>query len=143
MRKTSKGLPQVNGRRGAFQLLFSGVYLIVGASFLLTPASGTRQASLRWLTSVVPLEPFAALWVIAGLLGVASAFMCRPKDWFGFAALVFAPAMWGALFFIGAIVGSPQAYVSAAVYWLFAAAPMIVSGMQGERDRDTRTTREP
>jgi len=143
MRKTSNGFPRVNGRRGAFQLLFAGVYLIVGASFWIMPGSGSRQASLKWLTAVVPLEPFAALWIVAGLLGIVSAFMCRPKDWFGFAALVFAPAMWGALFLIGALVGSPQAYLSAAVYWLFAAAPMIVSGMQGEYDRDTRTTREP
>jgi hypothetical protein len=143
MRKTNKGFPRVNGRRGAFQLLFAGVYLIVGASFWLIPNAGTRQASLRWLTEVMPLEPFAALWIVAGLLGIVSAFMCRPRDWFGFAALVFAPAMWGALYLIGALVGTPQAFLSAAVYWLFAAAPMIVSGMQGEHDRDTRITREP
>lgn len=134
---------KINGRRGAFQLLFAGVYLIVGFSFFTTPASGARQKSLSWLTSIVPLEPFAALWIVAGLLGIVAAFQCRPRDWFGFSALVFAPAVWGALFAIGAVLGTPAAWVSAAVYWLFAAAPMIVSGMQGERDRDTRMTREP
>jgi len=134
---------KINGRRGAFQLVSAGVYLIVGASFLLTPGAGTRQTSLRWLTEYVPLEPFAALWVLAGLLGIVSAFQCRPRDWFGFAALVFAPGVWGALFFIGAITGNPAAFNSAAVYWLFAALSMIVAGMQGERDRDTRITHEP
>lgn len=129
---------KINGRRGAFQLLFAGVYLIVGFSFLTTPSSGSRQAALRWLTGFVPLEPFAALWIVAGLLGVVSAFLCRPRDWFGFAALVFAPAVWGALFFIGGLTGSFTAFTSAAVYWLFAAAPMIVSGMQGPTDRDRR-----
>jgi len=129
---------KINGRRGAFQLLFAGVYLIVGLSFMLTPGAGTRQNSLRWLTAYVPLEPFAALWIGAAILGVIAAFKCRPADWFGFAALVFAPAMWGALFFIGGILGSPAAFTSAAVYWLFAAAPMIVSGMQGPNDRDNR-----
>lgn len=130
--------PRINGRRGAFQILFAGVYLIVGVSFILTPATGLRQASLRWLTTYVPIEPFAALWILAALLGAVAAFMCRPRDWFGFAALVFAPALWGALFFIGALAGTPAAYTSAAVYWLFAAAPMIVSGMQGQNDRDRR-----
>jgi hypothetical protein len=51
--------------------------------------------------------------------------------------------VWGALFFIGAFTGNPAAITSAAVYWLFAALSMIVSGMQGERDRDTRITHEP
>jgi len=134
---------RINGRRGAFQLVNAAVYLVVGASFLLTPGAGTRQATLRWLTDYVPLEPFAALWVIAATLGVVSAFQCRPRDWFGFAALVFAPAVWGALFFIGACTGNPAAITSADVYWLFAALSMIVSGMQGERDRDTRKTHEP
>jgi hypothetical protein len=135
--KTRRHL-RINGRRGAFQLLFGGVYLIVGASFLTTPNVGTRQASLRWLTEFMPLEPFAALWVVAGLLGAVSAFRCRPADWFGFAALVFAPAMWGALFFIGGLAGTPVSFTTAAIYWLFAAAPMIVSGMQGPNDRDRR-----
>lgn len=134
---------KINGRRGAFLLLFSGVYLIVGTSFLLTPGAGTRQTSLRWLSTTVPLEPFAALWVLAGFLGVIAAFMPRPRDWFGFSALVFAPAVWSALFLIGGILGSPAAYTSAAVYCLFAAAPMIVSGMQGEHDRDTRMHSDP
>ena len=128
----------INGRRGAFQLLFSGVYLIVGTNFILTPGASARQVSLKWLTQYVPLEPFAGLWIVAGVLGIVAAFMCRPRDWFGFAALVFAPAVWGAMFFIGALLGSPTAFVSAAVYWLFAAAPMIVSGMQGANDRDAR-----
>jgi hypothetical protein len=129
---------KINGRRGAFQILFAGVYLIVGTSFILTPGAGTRQVSLRWLSAYVPLEPFAALWILAGILGVVAAFKCRPRDWFGFAALVFAPAVWGAMFFIGGLAGSPAAFTSAAVYWLFAAAPMIVSGMQGPNDRDNR-----
>jgi len=129
---------KINGRRGAFQILFAGVYLIVGTSFILTPGAGTRQVSLRWLSAYVPLEPFAALWILAGILGIVAAFQCRPRDWFGFAALVFAPALWGAMFFIGGLCGSPAAFTSAAVYWLFAAAPMIVSGMQGAHDRDAR-----
>jgi len=134
---------KINGRRGTFLLLFSSVYLIVGTSFLLTPGAGTRQVSLHWLSAHFPLEPFAALWVVAGALGVVAAFMPRPRDWFGFSALVFAPAVWSALFLIGGILGSQAAFTSAAVYCLFAAAPMIVSGMQGERDRDIRTPHEP
>lgn len=134
---------KINGRRGAFLLLFGAVYVILGINFLLTPGASARQVSLQWLAAHVPLEPFAALWALAGALGIVAAFMPRPRDWFGFSALVFAPAVWGALFLIGAILGSPAAWASTAVYWAFAAAPMVVSGMQGERDRDIRTPHEP
>ena len=134
---------KINGRRGAFQLLFAGVYLVVGYSFLFNPSTGLRQAQLRWVTDLLPLEPFAVLWLISGVLAAWSAFLCRPKDWVGFSALVFAPAVWGALFFIGGFTSGPAGFTSAAVYWLFSATPMIVSGMQGERDRDARKIREP
>ena len=134
---------KINGRRGAFQLLFAGVYLVVGYSFFANPGGGLRQAQLRWVTDLLPLEQFAVLWIIAGLIAAVSAFKCRPSDWIGFSALVFAPAVWGALFLIGGLTGTLSAFTSAAVYWLFAAAPMIVSGMQGERDRDARKIREP
>ena len=133
-------IPKVNGRRGVFQLLFSAVYLVIGASFLLLPGSQSRAEALRWLTQLLPLEPFACLWIAAGVVGVVSAFYCRPKDWVGFFALTLAPAMWGFLFLIGVVfTGAPLlGLVSTGVYWLLAAAPMVVSGMQGPNDRDTR-----
>jgi hypothetical protein len=129
----------LNGRRGAFQLLFSAVYLVIGASFFLLPETPSRAVALHWLTQFVPLWPFAALWLAAGLTGVVSAFLCRPKDRVGFFALTLVPAVWGFLFGIGALVGAPAiGLVSMAIYWLIAAAAMVVSGMQGPRDRDAR-----
>ena len=129
---------RINGRRGALQLLFTGLYAVVGYSFITNPASGTRADALRWLTPYLPLEPFAALWLIAAALASVAAFRCRPADSFGFIALVIAPAVWGALFFIGGLAGSTSAFTSAVVYWAFAGIIMIASGMQGDKDRDRR-----
>ena len=130
----------VNGRRGAFQLLFAFIYFFIGLSFVTAPEASSRVAALGYLANLhIPIGPIAALWIISSLLAVVSAFHCRPKDWFGFAALVFAPAVWGALFMLGVILGGPSlGLLSAAIYWAFGATAMIVSGMQGESDRDRR-----
>lgn len=132
---------RINGRRGAFQLLFATIHFIVGASFLLIPAAPSRQAALQYLVDLnIPLAPFAALWILSGALATVSAFKCRPADWFGFAALVVAPSVWGVLFLAGVVFASapPLGVLTAAIYWVFGATSMIVSGMQGQNDRDRR-----
>jgi len=137
---------KINGRRGAFQLLFAFIHLFIGISFITAPAGSTRTAALGYLTNLnIPLSTLAFVWILSAALAVASAFFCRPRDWFGFAALVVAPTIWGGLFLIGVLfAGGPiMGYLSAAIYWVFGATSMIVSGMQGERDRDDRTTCEP
>lgn len=140
MASTDKSPPGVNGRRGAFQLLFSAIYLVIGVSFLLLPGSASRADALAYITDVMPIQPFACLWVAAAVIGFVSAFLCRPRDWIGFFALVLAPALWGCLFLVGVVfAGAPVlGAVSGLIYWVFAAAPMVVSGMQGPNDRDTR-----
>jgi uncharacterized membrane protein HdeD (DUF308 family) len=115
------------------------VYTIVGASFFFMPAAPSRDETFRWLTAYVSLGWFASLWIIAGVIAIVCAFRPRPKDAAGFIALVFAPGIWVGLFLAGAIItGSALATVSAIVYGAFGAVPLIVSGMQGPRDRDHR-----
>ena len=138
-------IPKINGRRGGFQILFACIYAFIGVSFITAPTGSSRTQALGYLTELhIPIAPLATLWLISAGIAIVSAFLCRPKDWIGFAALVFAPAIWGALFLIGVFLGGPfLGLVSAAIYWVFGATSMIVAGMQGEFDRDRRTPREP
>jgi hypothetical protein len=115
------------------------VYLVVGSSFFFMPGNPSREAAFSWLTAYVSLGWFASLWVIAGLIAMVCAFRPRPKDAAGFIALVFAPGIWVGLFILSAIItGSPLAVVSAVVYGAFGTVPLIVSGMEGPKDRDHR-----
>ena len=135
-----RNIPKINGRRGILQLLFSVVYLVLGISFFVLPGSASRADALQWLTQFLPIQPFACLWVAAALVGFVSAFLCRPDDWRGFAALTLAPAAWGCLFLIGVVLfGAPLlGIVTTFVYWLLAAIVMVASDMQGPKDRDNR-----
>lgn len=129
----------INGRRGAFQLVESVVYLIVGTGFMLAPATPTREKSFGWLTSHIPLEWFAALWILAGAIAIWSAFRPRPKDAPGFMALVAAPGVWAVLYFLSAaITNAPLNAVQGAIYGALGALPLIVAGMTGPKDRDNR-----
>ena len=133
--------PRINGRRGAFQLLFGGIFVVVGLNFFATEHQAAAEKYFGWL-GPVPLGWFAALWVVAGVVAIACAFLARPKDAAGFVALVFAPGIWLGLFVTSAIVtGSQAALVQGIIYGGFAAAPLIVSGMQGADDRDQREVR--
>ena len=85
---------RVNGRRGAFQIVFGFVCLVVGSSFFFMPGTPSREEIFRWLTPYVPLGWFASLWVNAGLIAMVCAFLPRPKDAAGFIAMVFAPGVW-------------------------------------------------
>lgn len=130
--------PQLNGRRGAFQIVLAIVYLLIGASFFVLPSNPSRDHAFTWLHPVL-LNAAAVLWIIAGATALVCAFLPRPKDAAGFVALVFAPGIWVGLFLAAAAVtGSIPAALSAIVYGAFGAVPLIVSGMEGPRDRDHR-----
>ena len=136
-----RNIPKINGRRGVFQLLFSVVYLVLGISFFALPGTPSRDAALNWMTQLhIPLQPFACLWIAAALIGLVSAFLPRPSDWRGFAALTLASAVWGFLFLIGVAFAAAPALgiVTTFVYWLLASIVMVVSDMQGPNDRDHR-----
>ena len=129
---------RVNGRRGAFQLLFAFIHFFVGISFITAPEASSRTAAIGYLGHWI--APLACLWIASAALAIVAAFLCRPRDWFGFAALVIAPGIWGFLFLFGVLftAGPPLGFLSTAIYWVFGACSMIVSGMQGESDRDDR-----
>ena len=91
---------KINGRRGAFQLVYAGVYLVIGASFVIGPGAASRSQSLRWLSDLGAVSLFGWLWIIAAVAATVGAFLPRPQDWFSFFMLVFAPAVWGGLFVI-------------------------------------------
>lgn len=130
---------RINGRRGAFQILFATVYLIIGASYVIVPSTASRRAALDWLTEVIPLDVIGWLWIIGALIAVTGAFLPRPKDWYAYAVLTFVPAVWGAFYLISWMVGdSRTGWLTSALYWVIAGAVMVVSGMQGTKDRDER-----
>lgn len=135
--RTTHRLPRINGRRGAFQILFAAVYGCLTAATLMA----THFApAMTWIGDFgLPPTVLAIIWAPPTIAAFIGAFLPRPKDAFSFTFLTFAPTAFGCLYLIGGLV-SPYgtSFFGVVVYWALAGAVMVVSGMTGDRDRDER-----
>lgn len=131
---------RINGRRGAFQMLFGLAYLGLSISVLVNER---LPSSIRWLDDFWSVNTTAlfVIWGIAGSIAVISSFLPRPQDRWGFAALAAAPILWGGILTIGGILTDyfhPGFYYGTIIYWAMGGAVMVVSGMNGDHDNDDR-----
>lgn len=113
------------GRRGCALCFFALLDFVYAASLLSAPLSAI--ASYRFLSSVLPLPVWAALWAGVGLLCLAQAFML--SDRLAFAAASLIKVVWGVMQLIGWLVaGIDRGYVSAAVWLALAAFVAVIAG---------------
>jgi hypothetical protein len=136
---------KLNGRRGAFQLLFGLAYLLLAAGYMLQQEPAAPFAWIRVYFPALEFPPLiftkggAVLWAAAGTAAIIGAFLPRPKDRFPFQALTFIPVLWGLLSAVSFFAGTYRnGLVGCVLYLAIGGAVMIVSGMAGPHDRDNR-----
>lgn len=135
----------INGRRGAFQLLFGIVYACLTAATILAK---DFPPALVWIPKMcaqygltVTPAVLAAVWLIPAVAALIGAFLPRPQDRFSFSALAAAPTLYGCLYLIGGVLHPVGTSLFGVIlYWALAGAVMVVSGMMGDRDKDNRET---
>lgn len=136
---------KLNGRRGAFQLLFGLAYGMLALGYAMQQAVPPQ---LLWLDvyfprlilpPLVPTRIAAVVWGVAAGSALVGAFLPRPQDRYSFQALTFMPILWGLLGGLSFIAGTfPNGLVGMVLYLAMGGAVMIVSGMAGPHDRDLR-----
>ncbi|MCY0917067.1 hypothetical protein OS965_02600 [Streptomyces sp. H27-G5] len=89
------------GRRGTFLLILGLGKTCYGISFIVDPP-GT--AGLQLLTHLCSIQHWAWLWIIAGLVTTASAFLKVGRDGWGFIAALAPPAVWTTAY-LSAVIG--------------------------------------
>jgi hypothetical protein len=99
------------GRRGSFLLILGVGKTCWGVSFLVDPPSDN---GLQLLTSVCSLRHWSWLWIAAGLITTASAFLKIGRDRWGFYAALVPPSVWAIAYMSAVISGyySRGAYVA-------------------------------
>lgn len=114
------------GRRGVV-LLFLAILDFAYAIGLAFPnAESANNATSHFLTSVLPLDTWAAMWLVVGVLCLIHAF--RRKDALGFAAAMFIKVLWAIMFFLGFLfAGVERGYLGAAVWGGFAALLGVIA----------------
>lgn len=123
-------------RRHSLVLAVGGaVYLLVGLSYILTPATGTRRTSLEVPLSIASLEAWGLVWVIVGLLAFASTRWPPASETWGYTAMSSLSALWSTFYAAATVMGAPASTISAVLVWaLFAFMWWAVSGLRNPDD---------
>ncbi|NYV73172.1 hypothetical protein [Streptomyces sp. UH6] len=101
MCRTVRRLARVLGRRGQFLAILGIGKTCWGISFLVDPPSGN---GLQLLTYLCSLRHWSWLWIGAGLVTFAAAWLHVGRDWLGFGAALIPPTVW-ATAYAAAVIG--------------------------------------
>jgi hypothetical protein len=116
------------GRRGAFLLLISAAWLLLGVAYL-TTGTATRPGLVLPL-ALMPIEAWGVVWVVCGLAGAISAFLRGPgQDTVGFLAVEAIATVWGLSYLGGWLIGSySRGWITGAIFLTVSGAVIIAAG---------------
>ncbi|MEV7654689.1 hypothetical protein AB0O39_11005 [Streptomyces anulatus] len=103
------------GRRGIFLTIIGIGKTCWGVSFLVNPPSAE---GLRLLTQLCSIRHWSWLWIIAGLVTFASAWLRIGRDRWGFIAALIPPAIWATAYTSAALSGEYSRGGFVAVWYL-------------------------
>lgn len=113
------------GRRGAALLFFALLDAVYGYALLTAPQP--LSPLYAWAESVMPLTLWAAYWWAVG--AVCFAFAFAVSDTAAFMAAIALKVVWGGTAFFGWVAGAaPLGYLSAVIWFAFAAFVYLIAG---------------
>jgi len=122
------------GRRGAALLFLAEVDVFYAASLAWPSAATARTPTNRYYDTILPLDVWAGLWLIVGVVCMIHAF--RHHDRVGFIAAIGIKTMWAFFAIIGVITAGVP--VSTPAIWIsFAGFVWLVSGWRDPDDEWT------
>lgn len=123
---------RINGRRGAFLLLWGIIYILLGLTYFI---SGLVPPALRWLYPLIETEFLGFVWTVPAIFAIIGSRSQRPADAYAWAALATAPVIWACLYFVGSfLTGEFTSSLGIIVFGGLAGTFMIVAGMEGTSD---------
>lgn len=100
----ARRLKQHLGRRGAFLAILGVGKTCWGIGFIVEPAPNPQGLDL--LTDVCPLHCWAWLWISAGVITFASAWLRIGPDRWGFAVALVPPSVWAIAYLAAVLDGT-------------------------------------
>jgi hypothetical protein len=93
------------GLRGTFLLILGVGKTSYGIGFIVEPPADPAPG-LALLTHLCPLTSWAWLWITAGVVTLAAAFLQVGRDWAGFVAAIIPPLVWATAYTAAVLDGS-------------------------------------
>lgn len=116
MRAAARRLKKRLGRRGTFLLILGVGKTCYGLSLLLDPPASSP--GLHLLTNLCSLRHWSWLWIIAGLVTGASAFLRVGRDLYGFVAALVPPTVWAIAYTAAVVSGQYSRGLWVAIWYL-------------------------
>lgn len=104
------------GRRGAFLLILGTGKTCWGVGFLVDPQDNPQGLDL--LLRLYPIQSWAWLWIVAGLVTLGSAFVSIGRDWVGFAVALLPPTVWAIAYTAAVVSGDYSRGLWLAIWYL-------------------------
>lgn len=94
-----------------------GVYVLVGASYLLIDLTPDRAASLQLALAIAPIQAWASTWIVVGILALVSTRWPPASKTWGYSAMTGLAAWWGAVYLLSIPLGGPVTAVTGTLVW--------------------------
>lgn len=91
------------GRRGEVLIILGIGKVVWGIGYIFE--SGPAERGLEMLTSIGPLQSWAWLWIVAGVITGSSAFLPAGRDKWGFVAAQAPPTVWATAYVVSFLSG--------------------------------------
>lgn len=122
------------GRRGAALLFLAEVDVFYAASLLWPSPAAARTPTNRYFATIMPLDAWAGLWALVGVICIVYAF--RHHDRVGFVAAMGIKILWSLFALLGMVTAGVP--VSTPAIWIsFAGFVWLISGWRDPDDEWT------
>jgi hypothetical protein len=93
------------------------VYILVGASYILSDAIPSRESSLRVALAWMPFEAWGFVWILVGCLAILSSRWPPASETWGYTTMTALAAAWAAFYLFGILLGAPAQGFSGVLVW--------------------------
>lgn len=124
-------------RRHSFVLAVAGVvYISYGSALAAVPPGDARVVSFRVAIELMPIRAWGIIWIVVGLLAVASSRWPPQSETWGYAAMSGLAAFWSAVIGLGVLLmDTPSQGITGSLVWaLMAFMWWAISGLVNPDD---------
>lgn len=102
--------------------VLGAVYVLIGWTHILAPATPSREASLFLAERLMPLTAWGIVWIFVGCLGIVSSRWPPASETWGYTTMSALAALWGSFYLLGVILlDAPGQSFSGALGWYMVA----------------------
>lgn len=125
-------------RHGLVLMVAGCVYILVGFSYVITEATGSREVALQFALEWLPKAGWGYIFISAGIMSIISSRWPPISETWGYSVLTGLSAAWASFYAVGVIFGdSPPTNLSSTLTWgIIAFLWWAISGLLNPEKRE-------